>query len=258
MIPAFNKLPVLLLVAVCACSVSAQNREQALKQGQQLYAVTCATGYCHTLNGGIGGGAPRLAARGFDLGYITRTVSNGVPETRMEGFASRLPADELQAVVTYVASLNGIDTTGPVMTQVATQKKPELSVAAKQGKALLHDSLRAFYRCATCHQVEGSGVPVAEPLSEIPASAGLLRKLETPGVATVTLAGENMPALVLRQGARRTLFYDLTSVPPVRRNVDTANVEIKAGSNWRHSFVIKTYSDKELESILVYLRAVLK
>lgn len=249
-----NNLFVLLLAFLFVGNVWAQDRDQMLKQGEQVYAVTCATGYCHTLNGGVGGGAPRLAARGFDLDYITQTVSNGIGDTRMEGFANRLPADELQAVITYVASLNGIKTAAPDMSAVRT--KPELSAAAKEGKALLHDSLRAFQRCATCHQVEGSGVPVAEPLSTIPVTARELRRLKTPKVSTVTLAGDSMPALVLRQGARRTIFYDLTSSPPVRRNVDTAGIRIKAGSRWRHSSVIKAYSNAELEKILAYLREV--
>lgn len=256
MITARNKLFALSLLLLLAGNVSARDRDQILKQGEQVYAVTCATGYCHTLNGGVGGGAPRLAARGFDLDYITQTVSNGIRDTRMEGFATRLPADELQAVIAYVASLNGIKTAGPVPVRV--QAKPELSAKAKQGKALLHDSLRAFQRCATCHQVEGSGVPVAEPLTAIPDTAGALRRLKTPKVSTVTFAGESMPALVLRHGAKRTIFYDLTSPPPVRRNVATASVTIKAGNHWRHSSVIKTYSDAELKDILTYLRAVSK
>jgi len=253
-----KKLVTLLLGCLLACNASAQNREEILKQGEQVYAVTCATGYCHTLNGGIGGGAPRLAARGFDLDYITRTVTSGVRETRMEGFAARLPDNELQAVITYVASLNGIYTVGQAITPALLRVKPVLSPDAMKGKQLLHDSLRAFNRCATCHQVEGSGVPVAEPLSEIPDSAGRLRRLETPTVSTVTVAGDSMPALVLRQGARRTVFFDLTSTPPVRRNVDSSRIEISAGSNWRHSSAITTYSDAELDSILAYLRAVTK
>ena len=256
MMSACNKMFALLLVILFTGGVWAQDRDQSLQQGEQVYVVTCATGYCHTLNGGVGGGAPRLAARGFDLDYITQTVSNGLPDTRMEGFANRLSTDELQAVITYVASLNGIRTTAAVMTPVAGQAKPELSAAAKEGKALLHDSLRAFQRCGACHQVEGSGVPVAEPLTVIPATARALRSLKTPKVSTVTLAGDSMPALLLRQGARRTIFYDLTSSPPVRRNVDTASVKIKAGSRWRHSSVIKTYSNAELEKILAYLREV--
>lgn len=243
-----------------SCSISthvwAQNTEVILEHGEKVYVVTCATGYCHTLNGGAGGGAARLAARGFDLDYITQTVSFGLHKTKMLGFAASLPEDELQAVIAYVAALNGISTNGGIIIPVGAESKPQLSAVASNGKDLLHESLRAFERCATCHQVEGSGVPVADPIDEIPASASVLRRLDTQKIVTITLAGESMPALVLRQGAVRTLFYDLTSAPPVRRNVDSSGITITEGSIWRHSSALGTYTNDELENILVYLRAV--
>ncbi len=238
--------------------VWAQSEEEILEHGEKVYIVTCATGYCHTLNGGAGGGAARLAARGFDLDYITQTVSFGLHKTKMLGFAASLPEDELLAVITYVAALNGISTNGGTIVAVGTTSKPQLSAAASKGKDLLHESLRAFGRCATCHQVDGSGVPVADPIDEVPATVKALRRLGTPKVTTVTIAGERMPALILRQGATRTLFYDLTSSPPVRRNVGSDSIKIKAGSGWRHASALGTYTNKELENILVYLRAVVE
>ena len=242
---------------VFAGMVCAQGQDQILKQGEQTYAVTCATGYCHTLKGGSGGGAPRLAARGFTLDYITRIVSSGVPDTRMIGFAATLPEQKLQAVIAYVASLNGIHSNGQTPIP-AVRTRPRLTPVEQEGKELLHDPLRAFSRCATCHQVEGSGVPVAEPFSQLPATAEALRKIETPHIFTVTVGGESMPALVLSQGTTRTIFYDLTSPPPVRRNIDSAGIKIIHESHWRHASVIKTYSDAELDKILAYLRAVTK
>src|ERR1700730_16699429 len=59
--------------AALAVSCSAQNLTDVLKQGEQVFAKSCATGYCH----GIGGGpssAPRLAGRGFDQAYINNEV----------------------------------------------------------------------------------------------------------------------------------------------------------------------------------------
>lgn len=247
----------LLLGNVIAGMVWAQGQGQILKQGEHVYAVTCATGYCHTLKGGSGGGAPRLAARGFNLDYITRIVSYGVPDTRMIGFAAKLPQPKLQAVIAYVASLNGIHSNGRVPLP-GVRRKPRLTPVEQEGKKLLHDPLRAFTRCATCHQVEGSGVPVAEPFAELPATAEELRKIETPHVTTVTVDGDSMPALVLKRGVKRTIFYDLTKPPPVRRNVNSASIKIVHESHWRHSSVIKTYTDAELNKILAYLHAVTK
>ena len=247
----------LLLGNVFAGMVCAQGQGQILKQGEQTYAVTCATGYCHTLKGGSGGGAPRLAARGFTLDYITRIVSSGIPDTRMIGFAAKLPEQKLQAVIAYVASLNGIHSNGQVPIPAA-RSKPRLTPVEQEGKQLLHDPLRAFSRCATCHQVEGSGVPVAEPFAELPDTAQALREIETPHIYTVTVDGDSMPALVLKQGLKRTIFYDLTSPPPVRRNVASASIKIVHESHWRHASVIKSYSDAELDKILAYLHAVTK
>ena len=64
-----------------------------------------------------------------------------------------------------------------------------------------------------------------------------------------------MPALAVSQGKLRTVFYDLTSAPPVLRTVDSAAVEIADGSSWRHVLAIHSYNDAELKSILIFLRA---
>jgi len=54
------------------------------------------------------------------------------------------------------------------------------------------------------------------------------------------------------------LFYDLTTPPPVLRTEMPAGVQLRDGSNWRHSSVIGSYNDGELSAILAYLQAVLK
>ena len=64
-----------------------------------------------------------------------------------------------------------------------------------------------------------------------------------------------MPVLVLSDGKQSTLFYDLTSTPPVERNAQPGSVKFADGSNWRHSSVIGAYKDAELDAILNYLRA---
>jgi hypothetical protein len=177
----------------------------------------------------------------------------------MQGFAAVLPEQELQAVIVYVASLNGILTDGTAIAVTGTDNAgPELSPAAVNGKFLLHESLRGFYRCATCHQVEGSGVPVADPITAVPDSVRALQRLPANKLVTARIGKETMPALVLKQGVERTIFYDLTSVPPVRRNVASAVVEISAGSRWRHASVLGTYTNQELGDILEYLRAVIE
>jgi mono/diheme cytochrome c family protein len=236
---------------------NAQNMPELVKQGETVFNKTCATGYCHALRGGMGGGAPRLAARGFDEPYINNVTARGVTGTAMPGFGGTLARPDLTAVVAYVATLNGI--ANPNLTfgrggGFGGPPEPALPAEAARGRALFQDPVRGFGRCATCHEVRGIGIAVATPIVKIPADAQALRALATPQVSTATAGGEAMPALVLSKTVRSVIFYDLTSSPPVLRTVDPAGVETAKGSNWRHAIVIGSYSDAELESILIYLK----
>jgi hypothetical protein len=98
---------------------------------------------------------------------------------------------------------------------------------------------------------------ISTPIATVPADAQALRNLATPDIKTATLEGESVPALIVSQGKRRTIVYDLTSAPPVLRSVDPSAAKIQDGSTWKHSSVISSYNDSELTSILDYLRAVL-
>ena len=85
-----------------------------------------------------------------------------------------------------------------------------------------------------------------------------LRDLATPAIKTATADGETFPALIVSQGVRRTTFYDLTAPPPVQRTVDSSAIKITDTSTWRHSSVLASYRDPDLESILTFLRAVVR
>jgi mono/diheme cytochrome c family protein len=218
------------------------------QQGEKIFNQTCATGYCHGVKG-ITGGAPRLAARGFDQAYINSTIARGIPGTAMPAFGTTLSRSDLAAVAAYVAGLNGV-----ASTTASSAAKP-LSSDAAHGRELFFEAARSFGRCATCHEVNGFGIPVATPIAAVPASAAALRALATPDVRTALVDGETIPALVIGQGKGGTILYDLTSAPPVQRSLDSAGVKITDGSNWKHSSVTASYNDAELAAILVYLRA---
>jgi mono/diheme cytochrome c family protein len=228
--------------------------------GEKVFAQSCATGYCHGA-GGAPAGAPRLAGRGFDQGYITNTVMRGLPGTAMPAFGTTLSRADLAAVIAYVATLNGIANptinVGPGA-GAAVPPEPALSAEAERGRALFFDAVRGFGRCSTCHEVNGIGISVTTPIAKIPVDAAALRALQTPEVRTAAVDGEAMPALIVSQGKTRALFYDLTSVPPVLRTVDPGQLKVTEGSAWRHSSVIGAYDDAELASILAFLREVAK
>jgi len=222
------------------------------QKGEDLFAKTCGAGYCHGPKG-AGGGAPRLSARGFDQAFIANTVARGVPGTAMPAFATSLSRPELSAVVAYVATLNGIVTPsmGPAPAEPPART---LSAEAAVGRDLFFDAVRGFARCATCHEVNGVGIPVATPISKVPADVAALRVLATPAVVTATMGGEKMPALMVGKTSRGVMFYDLTTTPPVLRTADPGAVQTTDGSAWKHSSVIGTYNDSELASILTYLK----
>ena len=240
-------------------SCQAQNVANVVKQGEAVFSKTCATGYCHGVRGGPSG-APRLAARGFNQAYIDKVVRNGILDTGMASFSTRLSRPDLAAVIAYVATLNGVanpdvsaDGTGD-----AVSTRPSLTGEASRGARLFSEAVRGFGRCSTCHEVGGFGIPVAAPMAKVPASAADLKGLATPGVKTGAIGGETMPVLVLSQRKQGVVFYDLTSAPPVQRNAEPGSVNFTDGSNWRHSSVIGAYNDPELAAILDYLRAVIK
>jgi mono/diheme cytochrome c family protein len=244
---------------VMAVFCSAQNAAIVVKQGEAVFSKTCATGYCHGIRGGPSG-APRLAARGFGQAYISRVVRDGVPDTGMVSFTTRLSPPELVAVIAYVATLNGIANPDVSMDGVAeaVSTRPTLTGEAARGARLFSEAVRGFGRCSTCHEVGGFGIPVAAPLAKVPASAAELKALATPDVKTGAIGGETMPVLVLSQRKQATVFYDLTSAPPVQRNAEPGSVKFTDGTIWRHSAVIAAYNDSELAAILDYLRAVIK
>jgi len=232
--------------------------QDVAKRGEQIFAKSCATGYCHGARG-TPSGAPRLAGRGFNQAYINNVVTRGISGSGMPSFATALSRPDLTAVVAYVATLNGIaNPDAGSDSAAAVSPAPELTGEAARGAHLFTDAVRGFGRCSTCHEVGGLGISVAAPIEQVPASVAALKALGTPNVKTGAMDDESMPVLVLNDGKQSTLFYDLTSTPPVQRNAPPGSVKFTDGSNWRHSSVIGAYSDSELDAILAYLRAVIK
>lgn len=246
--------PVRSLALLCLIALSCAAQD-VVKQGEQVFARTCATGYCHGPRG-TASGAPRLAGRGFNQMYVNGVVMRGVPGTPMPSFATVLSKADMAAVVAYVATLNGVANPDVGGAPAAASAGATLTGEAMRGQRLFFDAVRGFARCSTCHQVGDYGISVATPIVKVPASAAELKALQTPDVKTASMNGASMPALVLSNTKETTLFYDLTSVPPVERNAAPGSVQFADGSAWRHASVMGAYTDDELTAILAYLRAV--
>jgi len=229
-----------------------------VSRGAEIFANTCATGYCHGVKGAAGG-APRLAARGFTAQYIRQVVTDGYKE--MPAFGGKLEARDLNAAIAYVGSLNGVSTEGgrggggrASNRSLARTLPPE----AAKGRALFFEATRGFGRCSTCHQLDGNGIAISDPIEHVPESPAALRALATPHVRAFKAGTESFPAVVVKNSGGEAIVYDLTSSPPVRRMFYEIKPQLADGSAWRHAAVIQSYSDSELESVLAFLRAVVK
>lgn len=228
-----------------------------MAHGGEVFGNTCATGYCHGVKGAAGG-APRLAGRGFTAQYIRQVVTAGNKE--MPAFGGKLDGRDLNAVIAYVANLNGIqpEALGPDRGGGRSAPARVLSPEAAKGRALFFEATRSFGRCSTCHQIDGNGIPVADPITQVPETPAALHALATPRVRTFQTARESFPAVVIKNSADEAIVYDLSSPPPVRRILPKAEGQIVDSSTWRHAAVIESYNDTELESVLAFLRSVVK
>jgi mono/diheme cytochrome c family protein len=240
------------LLFIAATLASGQN---ALTRGADLFNQTCASAYCHGPRG-AGGSAPRLTSRGFSEDYIAQTVRFGITGTAMPAFGTTMPRGDVAAIIAYVGSLNGITPSRNPTAEAEPEKK--LPPDVERGRALFFDAVRGFGRCATCHEVDGRGIPIALPIAKVPGNAAELRGLASPQVQTASAGGETYPALVVSKGSKQVKLYDLTTPPPVLRTLAPASVTLKEGSEWRHASVVKAYSDSDLQSILVFLQAVVR
>lgn len=238
---------VIALLIMPALASAQQSQDAVIKRGAAVFAASC-TGYCHGANGTAGTGAPALAGRGLDADFIEKAVMYGVPGTAMVEWGQRIPKPDSAAVIAYVESLNGI--LGSPDAAALRNLTPE----AQRGSALFFDSEGYLTGCSTCHQIDGKGIPVAGPISNIPADVQALRNLATARVSTATVGARTFPALVATQVRGETKLYDLGVVPPVLLTFSSAKVKLSDRSSWQHSSAL-TYSDQDLEPILTFLRA---
>ncbi|MFT5823728.1 MAG: mono/diheme cytochrome c family protein [Crocinitomix sp.] len=94
--------------------ITAENVElltdaSGLAQGRLIYDQKCQS--CH-MDAGAGGVGPNLTdnywLHGSDLGSVFVTISEGVPEKGMAAWKTMIPANEIQAVASYILQLEPI------------------------------------------------------------------------------------------------------------------------------------------------------
>jgi len=203
--------------------------------------------YCHGPNG-TSGRAPQLVGHNFTSPQLRDTVSNGLANKGMPGFGSQLSADDLNAVVSYVMTLQGAAPAG----RGPAAASPTDSMP---GKTLFFDAAR-MGGCGRCHELERRGSAVATNLKNAPAHADL-RSIEASHVMTAQPVGEPaFPAWVVEQSQKRVRVFDLSSPLPVLRTFTPDAVRLTVGSTWPHGAAMGNYTNAELQEIAKYLQSV--
>jgi len=215
--------------------------------GSGIYSKDCANQYCHGA-GGNAGQAPALVGHGWDRERIDRAVRKGVENTNMPGWEGKLPPVDIQAVVTYVWSLQ--------RRKIEQERMaPNRASMAHAGRALFFDATRVG-NCGTCHRVDGWGIPVA-PVLPPPASVAALRALSATRVAMATTAGgERFPAWRVEATDESVRVYDLSATLPVLRTFEAGRVKLADEGEWSHDEVLGLYEHDELSQVLSFLAAV--
>ncbi|HTW63457.1 MAG TPA: cytochrome c [Bryobacteraceae bacterium] len=222
--------------------------------GARIFAEQCSVPYCHGA-GGSASRAPAVAGRGFTREQLRATISKGRPQFGMPAFASKLNRSALDAVVSYILNLPP-----PASASADTSKAPEVVKLSKEeaaGRDLFFDSER-LPSCGTCHAVNSVGGSVAAPILNPSFTAAVLNSVKIPGGVTVKVAGKApFPALRQPSPAGTVRLVDFSSPLPVVRTFREGEVELSPGMDWKHRDVVGRYSAAELQSMLLWLRAVL-
>ena len=124
---------------------------KAVAAGKTIFATTCAG--CHGLDGRGGERGPDIATRAevrrMSDAEISSTIEDGSPSKKMPGFGASLNDSKIHAIIAYLRSLQG------------NQSTPVLPGNPDAGKSLFFGKAG----CGECHMVDGSGGFFGDDLS---------------------------------------------------------------------------------------------
>jgi putative heme-binding domain-containing protein len=211
---------------------------ETIARGKAIFSTTCGIGYCHGKEGRAGRG-PRLAGRKFDPEYLFQTISNGVGDSLMPAFQSRLSTVEIWSVVAYILALSG----GPAPAAAPPASRPPNSGLKAEkdpnagdpeaGRAIFFDSSHPK-GCANCHRFQGKGADIAADLTPIASRPAreILREIVEPdarraaeAVTVLTKSGERFTGLKKQENRDLIRLYDMASEPPVLRTIYKDQIE---------------------------------
>jgi mono/diheme cytochrome c family protein len=223
-------------------------------QGKKIFAQSCTDATCHG-TAGAAGKAPQLLGRSIDPQHLGRVIRQGIADTTMLGFQSKLREPELNAVATYVTSLNQAAPQGSAPAAAFTGP-PQ----AKRGYSLFHEASGSA-KCGSCHLLAGQGAAVGPDLARLArlAPRGLVTAIlasRTQYVVEVKLkAGGSFPAMRVNQDANALELYDLSAAPPAKRTVNRADIgALVDNTAWKHPPESANLTHEQLADIIAYIR----
>jgi putative heme-binding domain-containing protein len=250
-------------------TVNLKNAE-LIARGNDLFAKTCAVGYCHGSEGRASRG-PQLRDRAWDPRRVHAITRDGVTGTSMPSWSAILSDHDIWAVTAYVMTLSSakLDDEAAVIELGATaQPAQNRSADAQKGHDLFFD-LTNEKRCSICHRMGSNGTAVGPDLA---ASAQrksveeLRRDIVEPGAAVAqgyeeisvaTNGAERVVGIRKEETKDYVKLYDTSSIPPPLRTV--YREQIHAINSAKRSAMPadygRLYSREEIQAIVAYLKS---
>ncbi|MBI1791839.1 MAG: c-type cytochrome [Acidobacteria bacterium] len=243
------------LILLAAGALSAQTDPASISRGGQTFATSCTESACHG-TGGAAGKAPRLLSRSLSRERLGRVIRDGIPNTTMPGFQSRLKEPEIEDLVDYVVSLNQ----EPAEASASKPAGFEGPEQARRGRAQFFEA-DGPARCGTCHRIARQGTAVGPDLAR-------LARLSPRALVTAILASRtqyvvelklrdntSFPAMKVSQDSQAMEVFDLSATPPVSRRVNRTEVAAMVDNvNWKHPPGAAGLTSEQLADIIAYIR----
>lgn len=239
----------------------------SIARGDKLFAQGCSVGYCHGA-GGSAARSPRLRGRTFDHDYLVKVIRNGIPNTAMPAWGDRLTDQDINDLTDYIQSLANapISVAAGPSTEAAVALPADKSVDTpdehRNGHDLFFDLTRET-RCSICHRLNGFGTAIGPDITKVSAlnvadGPQVLKYGRPRSVRTFALRdGERFAGVIMERTAANTRVFDLSSTPPVLRNLTGAEIQSTLRqTTWRHGTAVRGYTVEDLQAIWNYVRFV--
>jgi len=252
-----------------APSVNLKNAE-LISRGNDLFARSCAVGYCHGSEGRASRG-PQLRDRDWDPRRLHAVTRDGVPGTSMPSWSAILPDRDIWAVTAYIISLSSTqldDAAAVIELGARTQPAQVRSAEAQQGHDLFFDLVNEK-RCAVCHQLGSKGAAVGPDLAasaQRKSAEELLRDIVEPGasvargyeqLSVATNDAERVAGIKKEETKEYVKLYDTSSIPPPLRTIYREQIHAvnTAKRSSMPSDYGRLYSPEELKAIVAFLKS---